>query len=144
VALLRRFEPVIHYTRGERFFPIEVDGYIRESSLWVQRPGEDARCLVPEGKLTLEELSKPRADGFDAVYFLKFIEPMNIAELAAYRLKQVRDQIAGAQRKAHFRAGRGRLARVGYLSRLIDALFSLTGAGCREIPRLLPRSRTSG
>jgi len=134
-ALLRRFEPVLRYTRGERFFPIEVDDYVRQSSLWVQRPGEDARCLVPEGELTLDELSKPRADGFDAVYFLKFIEPMNIVELVAYRLKQMRDQIAGVYRQARFRAGRGRLARVGYLSRLIDALFSLT---------LLARGRVSG
>jgi hypothetical protein len=135
VALLRQFEPVIRYTRGERFFPMEVDAYVRESSLWVQRLGEDARCLIPEGELTLDELSEPRADGFDAVYFLKFIEPMNIAELAAYRLKQVRDQIAGIHKRARFRAGRGRLARVGYLSRLIDALFSLT---------LLARGRVSG
>jgi hypothetical protein len=119
LALLRRFEPVIRYTRGERFFPMDVERYVRECSLWVQRPGEQAICLVPEGHLSLEALNEPRTHGFGAVYFLKFIEPLNIAQLAAYALRR-RDP---AER---FSAGRGRLARVGYGSRFVDALFSLT------------------
>lgn len=134
-ALLERFEPVVRYTRSERFFPMDVDAYVRESSLWVQRPGEEAECLVPEGRLSLDRLGEPRADGMDAVYFLKFIEPMNIAELASYRIQQVREQLIEGQAQARFRAGRGRLARVGYVSRLIDAIFSIT---------LLARGRVSG
>ena len=136
LVLLRRFEPVIHYTLGERFFPMDVDGYVRESSLWVQRPREKAICLVPEGQLTLNELAEPRSHGFDAVYFLKFIEPMNIAELTAFHLQEVRQQLAlDGKAQARFRASRGRLARVGYASRLVDALFSIT---------LLARGRISG
>jgi hypothetical protein len=134
-ALLERFEPVVRYTRGERFFPMDVDAYVRESSLWVQRPGEEAECLVPEGRLSLDRLGEPRAGGMDAVYFLKFIEPMNVAELASYRIQQVREQLIEGQAQARFRAGRGRLARVGYVSRLIDAIFSIT---------LLARGRVSG
>jgi hypothetical protein len=133
-TLLQRFEPVIRYTRGERFFPIDVDSYVRESSLWVQRPGQEAKCLVPEGELNLYKLAEPRLDGFGAVYFIKFIEPMNIAELATFRIKEMRDQLAEGAR-GYFRAGKGRLARVGYLSRLVDAVFSIT---------LLARGRISG
>ncbi len=133
--LLRRFEPVIRYTRGEKFFPMEVDAYVRESSLWVQRPGEEAICLVPEGQLTLDKLAEPRDQGANAVYFLKFIEPVNIVELATYRLNKLRAQLADTRTGERFQAGRGRLARVGYLSRLVDALFSLT---------LLARGRISG
>lgn len=135
LELLRRFEPVIRYTRGEKFFPIEVDAYVRESSLWVQRPGREAVCLVAEGELTLDKLAEPRAEGADAVYFLKFIEPVNIVELAAYRLNKLRVQLAQGRTDERFQVGRGRLARVGYLSRLVDALFSLT---------LLARGRISG
>jgi len=133
-ALLRRFEPVIRYTRGERFFPLDVDAYVRESSLWVQRPGEEPECLVPEGRLSLEKLGQPRTGPFGSVYYLKFIEPMNLADLAAYRIREIREQ-AKRPHSARFRAGRGRLARVGYLSRLVDALFSIT---------LLARGRISG
>ncbi len=127
-ALLRRFEPVIRYTRGELFFPMNVEPYVRESSLWVQRPGEEAECQVPEGELTLARLAEPRADGFQAVYFLKFIEALNVVDLAAY-LFQKKSVLEV------FHPGRGRLARVGYGSRFVDALFSLT---------LLARGRVPG
>lgn len=129
-ALLRRFEPIIRYTKGERFFPIPIELYVRECSLWVARPNEEPECLVPEGELTPEKLAEPRAHGFGAVYFLKFIEPLNIRELAAYTLHE-----SLHRHTDRFRAGRGRLARVGYTARFADALFSLT---------LLARGRVPG
>jgi hypothetical protein len=132
LALLRRFEPVLRFTRGEQFFPMAVEPYVRESSLWLYRPGREPICLEPVGELTLEKLAEPRAGGFDAVYFLQFIEPLDITELAAYRL---REGLARKDPRQVFHAGRGRLARVGYVARLIDALFSLT---------LLARGRVPG
>ncbi len=131
-ALLRRFEPVIRYTRGERFFPMDIEPYVHECSLWMQRPDEDAVCVVPEGQLTPEKLAKPRTGGFGTVYFLKFIEPLNVAELARYQLEE---SLKRKDPKDVFRAGRGRLARVGYGSRFVDALFSIT---------LLARGRVPG
>ncbi len=131
-ALLRRFEPVIRYTRGERFFPMDVEPYVRECSLWQQRPDEDPVCLVPEGQLTLEILAEPRAGGFGTVHYLKFIEPLDIIELARYQLEE---SLKRKDPKDVFHAGRGRLARVGYGSRFVDALFSVT---------LLARGRVPG
>lgn len=131
-ALLRRFEPVIRYTRGEQFYPMAIEPYVRESSLWVRRPDEDPHLVIPEGSLTPEKLAEPREDPFGTVYYLRFIEPLQITSLAAYSLKlrrRKRDAID------IFRAGRGRLARVGYVSRLVDALFSVT---------LLARGRVPG
>lgn len=131
-ALLRRFEPVMRFNRGERFFPVAVDRYVRESSLWEQRPGEEAVLMVPEGELTVEKLAEPRPAEFGTVYFLKFIEPLNIAELAAYTLQH---GLAKKDPNDIFHAGRGRLARVGYGSRFVAALFSIT---------LLARGRVPG
>ena len=132
MALLRRFEPVVRYNRGERFFPISVESYVRESSLWQQRPGEEPVLLVPEGELTLARLAEPRPAEFGAIQFLKFIEPLNIAELAAYTVQHELGQKDPAD---VFQAGRGRLARVGYGSRFVAALFSIT---------LLARGRVPG
>ena len=132
IDLLRRFEPIVRYTRGERFFPMNVVQYVEQSSLWVQRPGEAASCIVPEGELTIEALSEPRKDGFEAMTFMQFIEPLNIAELARLQVERRRERKDPRDR---FQAGRGRLARVGYGSRLVDALFSLT---------LLARGRVPG
>ncbi|GAB4456463.1 MAG: hypothetical protein Fur0044_50340 [Anaerolineae bacterium] len=122
-ALLQRFEPVLRYTRGEQFFPMDVAAYVQNCSLWLHRPEKQPVCLVPQGQLTLEKLAEPRAADFGAVYYLKFIEPLNITELAAYALQQ---GFAHKDPQNVFYAGPGRLARVGYMSRFLDALFSLS------------------
>lgn len=122
-ALLRRFEPVARFTRGEKFFPMDVQPYVEQSSLWVYRPGQEPRCLVPQGELTLERLAQVPPLGHDALYYLQFIEPLNVAELAAYKLQR---GLSRRDPQDTFHAGSGRLARVGYGSRFFDALFSLT------------------
>jgi hypothetical protein len=135
LELLRRFEPVIRYTRGERFFPMDVEPYIRSSSLWMKGPYEEATCLLHEGELTPENLGEQRVHDFESVLFMQFIEPLNVAELAAYEVKRVREGFAQREGLDVFRAGMGRLARVGYLSRFIDAIFSIS---------LLARGRVPG
>ncbi|HZY65018.1 MAG TPA: hypothetical protein VFE21_03975 [Rubrobacteraceae bacterium] len=129
--LIRRHEPVIRFTRGEQFFPMDVEPYVRQCGLWVHRRDEEAVCLVPEGKLTLERLAEPLSGDFGDVFYLKFIEPLNVKQMATYKLHRAREKSTGDR----FRAGLGRLARVGYTSRFLDALFSLT---------LLARGRVSG
>ncbi len=32
--LLQYFEPVLHFTQGEQFFPTEVNEYVQDCSLW--------------------------------------------------------------------------------------------------------------
>jgi hypothetical protein len=132
LSLLRRFEPIIRFTRGEQFFPMDVATYVRYCSLWVQRPNQLPLRLMPQGELTLDRLGEHRNHGNGAIYFLKFIEPMNLGELAAYRL---REEFSPREPHQIFHAGPGRLARVGYSSRFVDALFSLT---------LLARGRVPG
>jgi hypothetical protein len=132
LELLRRFEPIIRYTRGEHFFPMNVEPYVQACSLWMQQPRKRPVCLIPEGELSIEKLSAPLTNGFGTVYFLKFIEPLNIPELAAYAWQE---GLKKKDPKDVFHAGSGRLARVGYASRIIDALFTLT---------LLTRGRVPG
>ena len=124
LELLRRYEPVIHYTLGEEFFPTEVERYLAGCSLWVHHPNGRNELLVEEGKVSLERLAEARRAEFGAVHYLNLVEPLNVAELTAFLLNE------GAKRlrepKRTFRAEIGRLARVGYVARLLDALFSLT------------------
>ncbi|MCA1737595.1 MAG: hypothetical protein LC740_01830 [Actinobacteria bacterium] len=130
-ALLRRFEPVARYTKGDRFFPMDAELYVRACSLWAWRPGEEEEvCLIPHGKLTLEELAEPQRDGFGTVHYLKFTDPREAKGLIRQDARRARES-----RGEGFRAGRGRLARVGYVSRIMDTLFSLT---------LLARGRVPG
>lgn len=132
IALLRRFEPVLRFTRGEQFFPMDVEPYVRLCSLWTRRPSGEITCLVEQGKLTLPLLTRSYPDEFGAVQFLKLTDPLTPAELAIYYLNRRRSR---KDPQDVFRAGRGRLARVGYLSRIADALFNIS---------LLARGRVPG
>ena len=125
-ALLRTFEPVIRFTKGEWFYPMDVEPYVRSCSLWVQHPDEEAVCVVPQGKLTLETLGQQPLDSADAVHYLKIPAPEKSRKRGLWTRLFSRHAAGGPDwPKEIFRAGRGRLARVGYVSRLADALFSL-------------------
>ncbi len=114
--LLRRFEPVIYYTQGEHFFPTNVDRYIRDCSLWETRPDQPATRLIAEGELTPQKLIEPRTAPHGTVQYLRYVEQLTPLEAAKF--------LARHQRKFH--RSRGRLARVGLASRIVDALFSIT------------------
>lgn len=114
--LLRRFEPVVVYTAGENFFPMDVDRYLAECSLWMDKSDEPPQTLVPEGGITLRDLARLPPVGFDAVYYLRFVEPLSPVQLLRYH----------RQNRREFRPSRGRLARVGLASRLLDTIFSVT------------------
>src|SRR5215213_7325708 len=135
-ALLRRFEPVIRFTKGEWFYPMDCEPYVDACSLWVSRPGEDAVCVVPYGELTLERLAQQPEDTTGAVHYLKIPNPKEDGDRGRRtRRRAKRSHTNPDWPKETFQAGRGRLARVGYLSRLADALFSLA---------LLARGRVPG
>jgi hypothetical protein len=135
-ALLRRFEPVIRFTKGEWFYPMDVEPYVSACSLWVRHPGEEAVCVVPAGKLTLDNLAQQPEDSAVAVHYLKIPAPEKAGrQRVLARILRRRAYRDPAWPREIFRAGRGRLARVGYVSRLADALFSLS---------LLARGRVPG
>ena len=130
--LLRRYEPIIKYTRGEQFFPMDAEAYIRCCSLWIKRPNEEPRQLIATGQLTPALLAEPYQDDTGTVRYLQFTEPLKATEMAAKALRRRRStqhDVTG------FNPGAGRLARVGYASRLVDALFSVS---------LLARGRVPG
>ncbi len=136
-ALLRRFEPVVRFTKGERFYPMDVEPYVRACSLWVQHPGEEAVRVVKDGELTLDRIAQQPDDEFGAVHFLKLTDPRSDGKSGSRRSRWglLRKRVVEGEPLETFRAGRGRLARVGYVARIADALYSLT---------LLARGRVPG
>jgi hypothetical protein len=135
IALLQRFEPVIRSTIGDKFYPMDVEPYVRACSLWVQRPGEQAMCVVRGGKLSLDRLAQQPRDEAGAVHFLKFTDEDDLGPDARGRRLFRRRAMDRIQARQAFKAGRGRLARVGYFSRFVDALYSIA---------LLARGRVPG
>ena len=132
LELLRRYEPIVRYTNGERFFPMSVEAYVRRCSLWVHRGQQRSTARdkqsVAEGKLDIEQLGAIPPAPSGELHYLRFAHDLRLTELQQYVQQDL------IERKT-FRKGQGRLARVGYVSRLIDAFFSLT---------LLARGRVPG
>ena len=123
VEILRAFEPIVRYTQGEKFFPMDVERYLRASSLWLYVPDGFDEELVPEGALTVDSLVERREAPFGSFFYLRFIGPLDLQESAQVLVGQ--RQLAKRQ-QSEFRAGVGRLARGGLLPRLGDGLFSLS------------------
>jgi hypothetical protein len=61
LALLRAYEPVLRFTRGEYFYPVSVENYVGQASLWRSEPGAGPAEAVPAGGLDLATL--PAAAG---------------------------------------------------------------------------------
>ncbi|MGZ3681843.1 MAG: hypothetical protein ACXVDI_25050, partial [Ktedonobacterales bacterium] len=118
LALLRRFEPVLCFNLGEQFYPMDVDRFVADASLYVQRPDAEAEEIVPRGKLDAASLSSvPQADVPGAVAFLTAAEPLTATQVRAFRRNSTLKE---------FHVGPGRLVRVGLLARFVDLLFSLS------------------
>jgi hypothetical protein len=124
LMLLLRFEPILRFTRGEELYPTDVDWYVKKSSLWVSHADGHRELLVEEGGLDLERLGEDRTVERGSMLHLTFIDPLNLAQLSAFLLEEGVRHLRDPQ--SRFRADVARLARVGYTSRLLDALFSLT------------------
>ena len=123
LKILRAFEPVVRFTKGEQFFPSDVDRYVKEASLWAHYPDGRDEMLIKSGELTLEKLAEPRPAVFGTVHYLRFIEPLSLTQSAQVLIDQ------GRLRRLlqnTFHAGLGRLTRGGLLPRAVDALFSIS------------------
>jgi hypothetical protein len=117
LELLRRHEPIVRYTTGETFFPLEVGTYLAHATLWERDANGQARVLAKPGQLTPANIGELVAD-VEGRTFLNVATEASAADMARAILPGQRVQAEG------FRRGPGRLARVGYLSRLADALFA--------------------
>jgi hypothetical protein len=125
-ALLRTFEPVIRFTKGEWFYPMDVEPYVRSCSLWVQHPDEEAVCVVPQGKLTLETLGQQPLDSADAVHYLKIPAPEKSRKRGLWRACSPGTPLEAPIGPKRPSAPVGADSHAwGYVSRLADALFSL-------------------
>ncbi len=117
LALLRRFEPIVKYTRGELFFPMSAEPYVAECELWAATSERDARLLVPLGDLSAEDLPTHAGAAPGRRQYLRFVqEPLSGAALARWHRRPGRPRFAAPSR----------LARVGIVARLIDAGFDLS------------------
>lgn len=116
LALLRAYEPVVRFTRGEYFFPVSVHDYVRHAALWTE---------LPDGESVIEA----SADTFDSALLARVEEsiPGQATSLSGIMTGNGtgKVRIPLKDRPPRLR-GASRLAAVGLLGRLIDALNRLS------------------
>ena len=78
VEILRAFEPIVRYTQGEKFFPMDVERYLRASSLWLYVPDGLDEEVISEGELTIEELVERRDAPFGSIFYLRFVGQLDL------------------------------------------------------------------
>lgn len=116
LELLRAHEPVLVYTKGELFFPTDVEPYVRNCSLWIDEPNGRERLVVPAGELTLDRLSKAEEEWPRSHKHLRFVQGDTLREEVRRFKGIVRSVIPKS----------GRLVAVGVLGRVLDILMKLS------------------
>ena len=118
IALLRRFEPILRFNRGEQFYPMSADLYLANASLWVRRPDASTpEVVTPRGHLDAASLMRHPTEEVGAVFYLSFADKASRATQRAFRRTSTLRE---------FHPGPGRLVRVGLLARFLDLFFSLS------------------
>jgi hypothetical protein len=111
LALLRAYEPVVSFTKGELFFPTAVGPYVEQCSLWAGVRGGDLSRIVPARELTLERLCEESVIHGGRRLFLRFVEePLGGAEYLRW-LSIPRERLSAS----------GRFTTTGVFGRLVDA-----------------------
>jgi hypothetical protein len=77
LTLLRAYEPVVRFTKGELFFPTAVAPYVAQCSLWRGGSGDAQVCVVPAGELSLGRLCEVSREHPEWRLSLRFVrEPL--------------------------------------------------------------------
>lgn len=115
--LLHSYEPVVHYTLGEMFFPAAVDGYLQRTSLWLADETRQRTCVAARGELTTDRLAGYRIAPPGHRYYLQFVdEPLQAIEYQQWRTQPGRVRMPAPNR----------LQRVGLVTRILDGIFDLS------------------
>jgi hypothetical protein len=117
LRILRAFEPVVRLTKGEFFVPVGVEEYVRNCSLWVQRPDGDVDRVAEPGSLDLDQLAILGAKHSRVGQSLSGIS------VPHSRRQRIRSWFS--TQRPRFRAGH-RLAQVGLSGRAIDTLSRMS------------------
>lgn len=115
--LLRAFEPVVHFTRGEFFYPVSASLYVEHAALWSDDQATEPRRAFAARELDLNLLTQHTRATRGLHQSLSGID-VGVDH-------KVSPRIPIAERPPPL-AGASRLASVGVTARMIDALNRLS------------------
>jgi hypothetical protein len=113
LSLLRAYEPIACFAKGELFFPTAVGPYVDQCSLWRRDPDGVSRRVVPAGELSLDRLCEEAIAHPDYPLSLRFVEAP-LPRAAYWRWRR------GHQERL---VSPGRFTTTGMFGRLVEAAF---------------------
>jgi len=117
LELLRMYEPISCFTKGEAFFPTAVDEYVKACSLWLTNSQGVDQLLVPHGQLNVNHLIEFEEIPAEHTLHMRFVQqPLEALDYQRWLRDPHRDQFIAP----------GRLARVPLVFRLADSFFDLS------------------
>jgi hypothetical protein len=118
LSLLRAYEPVVRFTKGELFFPTAVGPYVAHCSLWAGDADEQATCLVASGRLTIERLCDEAVRHQNLPLSMRFVQQrLTRGEYRRWR-RLPREQLVGEVRFTTTGMF-GRIAEAGFRATLL-------------------------
>ncbi len=125
--------PILHFTKGERFFPMHVEDYVQQSRL-MRVPQDDSESVVLQKNVAIEALNAKLPNG-------AYLEFVSKDDLRKARLKPL--HVKRTSSKSH------RLTYVGLAGRVADTVFrsanifrSLVPAGVSDAAAMKVRQHT--
>jgi hypothetical protein len=116
LALLRAYEPVVRFTKGEYFYPVSVHKYAEHAALWTELP--DGESVIEASAATFDSSMLAALD--EAI-------PGQSSSLSGIMTGEASGKVRIPLKDRPPRlSGASRLAAVGLLGRLIDALNRLS------------------
>jgi len=132
IELLRAFEPVVRYTRGEAFLPMSVGTYLAAAVRMTTDGSGHHQPLGAEGAFSEDTLADEATDGVPVRDFMTVAGTGAGDDVASLFRPESRQAVG-------FHSRGGRLARVGIASRLIDAMFAISLLARGKVPGSLAR-----
>ncbi len=116
LSLLRAYEPIMRFTRGELFFPTGVGPFVARCSLWAGDDEGKPVCVIPAGELTIDRLCEVAAHHRDRSFSLRFVRaPLSRSDYRRWR-RVPREHLVGT----------ARFTTTGMFGRLAEAGFRAT------------------
>ncbi len=103
-SLLQRHCPIIRFDERELFFPTEVDGFVKSSTLM-----HDDQVILAEGELSIDQLGDGLSD-----HYLRFVTDEERRDVVGEEAKRIARKLLSP-----------RLGRVGLFGRVFDAIYRL-------------------
>lgn len=73
-ALLKQYAPIVRYTKGEKFYPMRIDDFLKVCSLWIKKKDRNPEEVVSLGNVDMESVREVAKEHGDHTLYMRLQE----------------------------------------------------------------------